>query len=142
MNKAGEFIITWVAHQDNDVITSPDLPDSYGIYYRVFNPDGTAQTAVDCQANQVVTTGSGLLAGSIGSLRRAISCIPSVSMDADGDFVITWDGNGSERAGNHGSDEVHRQRPAGRVGSHLPCHAERLQQHSGHHHGIPRQFHD
>ena len=97
MNKAGEFIITWVSHQDNDVVNpnGTDVPDSYGIYYRVFNLDGTAQTTVDCQANQVITTGDGTYTQAQSDAYAGNQLHPSVSMDADGDFTITWDGNGS-----------------------------------------------
>ncbi len=82
------------------MVTATDIPDSYGIYYRVFNPDGSAQTAVDCQANQVITTGTGVFSAAQSNAYAADQLHPSVSMDADGDFVITWDGNGADALGN------------------------------------------
>ncbi|MEN6459328.1 MAG: hypothetical protein ABFC63_10400 [Thermoguttaceae bacterium] len=97
MNASGTFVITWVATQDNDLITDDDKPDSAGIYYRVFNANGTAQTSVDCQANQVVTTydENQPYSQAESDAYAGDQTNPSVSIDADGDFTITWDGNGS-----------------------------------------------
>ena len=95
--QAGEFIITWVAYQDNDVITSPDLPDSYGIYYRVFDADGTAadRGGLPGQPGCHHRRGAYSLAQSDAYAGDQLN--PSVAMDADGDYVITWDGNGANR---------------------------------------------
>lgn len=93
MDAAGDFIVTWEAYQDNDVVTANDTPDSYGIYYRRFNPDGTPVTAMDEQANLTITA----LGANGYSLQQAADFAgnqvnPSIAMDAEGDYAIVWDG--------------------------------------------------
>lgn len=102
MDGAGGFIVVWESFQDNDVDPSAG-PDSYGIYFRRFNADGTAKTAGDQQANFVLTDArddEGRAAGSAQTnaayARFAGNQVnPTIAMDADGDFVISWDGNGA-----------------------------------------------
>ena len=61
-----------------------DAVSSYGIYYRQFDANAFPLTG-DVQANR--------------SARRFAfagdQVNPSIAMDADGDFVISWDGNGA-----------------------------------------------
>ncbi len=106
INRSGEFVITWVANQDNDVVTTDDQVDSDGIYYRVFDADGTAQTAVDCQANHVVTAldTTQFYSTAESALYWDAQLNPSVGIDADGDFTITWDGNGTD--GSTGTNDT------------------------------------
>ena len=99
MNRSGQFIVAWEAFQDNDVVNpNTDVPDSYGIYYRQYNSDGTPKTQVDEQANQVVTALDTQTFYSLAQLAlySGNQIRPSVSMDLDGNFTITWDGNGSD----------------------------------------------
>ena len=98
MNSSGDFIVTWEAFEDNDWIDMIEpTVNSYGIYYRQYNGDGTPKTAVDEQANQVVTALDPNIPYTMAqsALYYGNQLRPSVSMDLDGDFTITWDGNGS-----------------------------------------------
>ncbi|MEN6450154.1 MAG: trypsin-like serine protease, partial [Thermoguttaceae bacterium] len=106
MDPTGQFVVTWESYHDNDIVTTspPDQIDSWGIYYRVFNANGTPQTTLDCQANQVVTCQptdptwvrpDWLLTQDESDQWAGNQLRSSVSMDADGDFTITWDGNGA-----------------------------------------------
>ena len=99
MNPFGEFIVVWEAFQDNDWIDSPqDRVNSYGIYYRQYNMDGTAKLEVDTNANQVVTAlHPPPQAYSMGqsALYYGDQISPTIGVDADGDFFVAWSGNGS-----------------------------------------------
>ena len=107
MDSEGNFIVTWEAFQDNDVVNSPDTPESYGIYFRRFYGEvtdssgnslfGQPESAADAQANLTVTAG-----GPAGyTLEQSAPWAgdqvnPSIAMDADGDYTIVWDGNGAD----------------------------------------------
>ncbi len=99
MDSAGNFLIVWEALQDNDTFTTPDSPDSYGIYFRRFAADGTPQMETDEQANFTVTALAPppdpgyTLAQSAPFAGDQLN--PSVAMDADGDYTIVWNGNGA-----------------------------------------------
>ncbi|MBN1394651.1 MAG: trypsin-like serine protease, partial [Pirellulales bacterium] len=99
MNPYGEFIVAWEAWQDNDWIDTPqDIVNSYGIYYRQYNTDGTAKLEVDTNANQVVTAlhdPPQYYSMAQSALYYGDQISPSISVDADGDFFIVWSGNGS-----------------------------------------------
>jgi len=100
MDTAGNFIVAWESWQDNDVITQPDAVDSYGVYYRRFNPDGTPATPEDHQANLTVTADPNdvppLFTMGQSAPFAGNQLNPTIAMDADGDYVIAWDGNGAQ----------------------------------------------
>jgi hypothetical protein len=100
MSWDGTFIITWEAFQDNDQIDMPvDVVNSWGIYYRRFNPNGTPDMPSDSQANLTITA----LAPPPDPFYSLQQSAPfagaqvnsSISMDANGNYVIVWDGNGA-----------------------------------------------
>ncbi|NLF07499.1 MAG: hypothetical protein GX594_05900, partial [Pirellulaceae bacterium] len=99
MSPFGEFIVAWEAFQDNDWIDQPqDVVNSYGIYYRQYNTDGTPKIEVDTNANQVVTAlhpPPQAYSMAQSALYYGNQLSPSIGVDADGDFFITWSGNGS-----------------------------------------------
>ncbi|MCG2682221.1 MAG: S1 family peptidase, partial [Planctomycetales bacterium] len=90
MERDGFFIVVWEAYDDNF--------GDYDIRYRLYDHDGTARTG-EAQAN-------------IEPPANALTYIyyagdqlnPSVAVDADGDFVITWNGNGAETNPVNSSD--------------------------------------
>ena len=96
MDGDGNFIIVWEAFQDND-LDAASGPDSYGIYFRRFQPDGTPDMGSDHQANLVITTDDlTVLDSSINSDRFGYSQVnPSIAMDVDGDYAVVWNGNGA-----------------------------------------------
>jgi hypothetical protein len=67
MDDAGNYVVVWTSQDDQD-------GDSGGIYAQRFNSNGVAQGA----EIPVNTTTAGYQGN------------PRVSMDADGDFVVTW----------------------------------------------------
>ena len=75
------------------------MVNSWGIYYRRFSANGTAQMAVDHQANLTITAEAQppdptwSMAQSAPFAGNQVN--PSIAMDADGDYVITWDGPGA-----------------------------------------------
>lgn len=75
MNAAGDFVISW-SGAEQGLNTS-------GIYAQRYNADGTTQgnefRVNSFSGHTVITSSQGL---------------PSVAMDADGDFVISWQSNG------------------------------------------------
>ena len=78
MDADGDFVITWHSYGDQD-------GDGWGIFAQRFSADGTPDEAGELLVNTYTT----------GSQR-----FPSIAMDADGDFVVTWqdsaqDGDGS-----------------------------------------------
>ncbi|HUT91971.1 MAG TPA: proprotein convertase P-domain-containing protein [Thermoguttaceae bacterium] len=93
---AGEFIIVWEAFQDNEDDASSGA-DSYGVYFRRYDADGTEQWDHDHQANLVITIDtSNVPASSFNSDNFAFGQVnPSVAMDADGDYAVVWNGNGA-----------------------------------------------
>ncbi|MBD1912033.1 MULTISPECIES: cadherin domain-containing protein [unclassified Leptolyngbya] len=77
MDDNGDFVVVWRSFQD-DNNTAIAGPESYGIYAQRFSRTGVPLgTEI-----QVATT-------------TFNEDQPSVAMDADGDFVITWTGGGS-----------------------------------------------
>ncbi len=100
MSPTGEFIVAWEAFQDNDWIDQPqDVVNSYGIYYRQYNVDGTPKVEEkDFNANQVVTAlhePPQYYSMLQSALYYGDQISPSIAVDADGDFYIAWAGNGS-----------------------------------------------
>ncbi|MBN2581092.1 MAG: trypsin-like serine protease, partial [Pirellulales bacterium] len=95
MDAVGNFIIAWEAYQDDDYGES-DSPDSYGIYFRKFQSDGTPYWEVDHQANLVITdpTEEGNYVPSLPYIGGQVN--PTVAIDVDGDYVVAWDGNGAQ----------------------------------------------
>ena len=97
MDDDGNFIIVWEAYQDNDIQAVAGA-DSYGVYFRRFNADGTPNLANDHQANLVITTttaGATSPDPAVNSDRFAGHQVnPSVAMDADGDYALVWSGPG------------------------------------------------
>ena len=93
MDFDGNFVIVWESLQDND-ISDVDGPESFGIYWRRFalTPDAengaTPASEFDNQVNIVLTD-------SISPFFLSHDVHPSVAMDADGDFVITFEGSGA-----------------------------------------------
>jgi len=94
MDRLGNFSVVWEAYQDNDI--GQQGADSYGIYFRRFNSDATPADD-EHQANLVVTeTTQGAVAPGIPSRYFAYNQLnPSIAMDANGQYVVVWDGNGS-----------------------------------------------
>ena len=82
MDADGDFVVTWTSdNQDGSL---------YGIYAQRYNAAGVAQGS-EFQVN-TFTTGSQIFS--------------TVAMDADGDFVVTWQSNGQDGSG----DGVYAQR--------------------------------
>ena len=100
MSWDGTFMVTWEEFRDNDQIDAPvDVVNSWGIYYRRFAPNGVPDSDTDSQANLTVTA---LVPPPMPfySLQQSAPYAgsqvnPSIGMDADGDYVIVWDGNGA-----------------------------------------------
>ncbi|MGQ9575477.1 MAG: hypothetical protein ACUVUC_09175 [Thermoguttaceae bacterium] len=97
MDPGGNFTIVWEAYQDNDY-EEADGPDSYGIYFRRFNPDGTEDMTADHQANLVITAPQGTVPDpTINNDHFVFAQVnPSIAADADGDYAVVWNGNGAE----------------------------------------------
>ncbi len=98
MDDAGNFIIAWEAWRDND-IDGATGPESYGVYFRRFNPDGSPDMGADHQANLVITSFNA--ANTLDDWRNAPDFAfeqvnASVAMDADGDYQVVWNGNGAQ----------------------------------------------
>ena len=101
MDPSGEVIVVWEAFQDNDWLDQPDVVNSYGIYFRGFDADGTPKTPLDEHANELVHVIDPPPPNPIYQWSQNLAFMgdqlhPAVSMDADGDFSIAWDGNGSD----------------------------------------------
>ncbi len=71
MDSDGDFAIAWESYQDGD---------GYGVYAQRYNASGVVQGG-ELQINSF-TTGA--------------QSSPSIAMDDDGDFVITWHSNGQD----------------------------------------------
>ena len=75
MDADGDFVVSWTSNgQDGS---------GYGVYARRYNAAGVAQGS-EFRVN-TFTTGT--------------QYIPAIAMDADGDFVVTWDSNGQDGSG-------------------------------------------
>ncbi len=112
MDGDGDFVIVYEAYRDNDII---DYEASYGIYYQYFDmekvgpgsQDVTISFATDFvqQANEVwsaqiedVDESYLYISETSYDLYEAYGLDqvnPSVSMDANGNFAIVWNGNGA-----------------------------------------------
>lgn len=96
-DRAG-FIVAWESFHDNDDDGATGA-DSYGIYFRRFNADGTEEMDSDHQANMVITRPA---TGGVAGLVFASNALeghqvnPSVAMDADGDYAVVWNGPGAQ----------------------------------------------
>lgn len=93
MDFDGNFIVVWESFQDNE-LSDVDGPESFGIYWRRFalTPEAengaTPASPDDNQANIVFTNSS-------TPFSFSHDVHPSVAMDADGDFVISFEGSGA-----------------------------------------------
>ena len=83
----GDFVVVWTSYGQDDASD----PDGTGIYYRVYDRNGTALTG-ELRANTTI----------VGHQRDA-----SVAIDADGDFVIVWE---AENADSDGSAAIMARR--------------------------------
>ncbi len=80
----GMFAITWSTFaQDNEVT------EDYGIYARIYNPDGSNYFNPE--------TGTTLGEFRVNATIAGDQIQPAVAMDADGDFVIAWTGQGNDQ---------------------------------------------
>ena len=70
MSASGAFVVVWASPQDGD---------SLGVFARRFNASGSA-LGVDLQVNTYVT---------------GLQFQPVVASEADGDFIVVWDGPGA-----------------------------------------------
>ncbi|HBO42785.1 MAG TPA: hypothetical protein DD670_02370, partial [Planctomycetaceae bacterium] len=96
MDNSGAFIVVYEAYQDHD-LGGTDAPDSYGIYYRQFDEFGAPRIDEAQQANTVVTADENIpLTDQVTQYLDQDQVNPTIGMDADGDFVIFWNGNGCE----------------------------------------------
>ncbi len=104
IDPAGNFIIAWEGSQDNDISESPDLVNSYGIFFRRFNADGTSPmvdssgVAFDHEANLVISAGftDPVYTAAQSAPYAGDQINPSIAMDANGHYIIAWDGNGAQ----------------------------------------------
>ena len=76
MNAAGNFVVTWRSTGEDG--------SGLGVYARTFNAAGTAQQPTAFRVNSH-TTGDQQL--------------PTVAMDASGDFVVAWQSDGQDGSG-------------------------------------------
>jgi len=101
MDVTGDAVVAWEAFQDNGILDQPtDVVNTYGIYFRGFNPDGTAKTPVDEHANELVhmldPAQNPRYTWPQGQAFFGDEMHPAISMDADGDFAIAWNGPGAD----------------------------------------------
>lgn len=78
MDDAGNFVVVWTSQEQ-------DTPTSRGIYGQLFSADGTKTGPAEFLVNTFVT----------GEQTDA-----SVAMDADGDFVVTWESQNQDNPGD------------------------------------------
>ncbi|GAB5442642.1 MAG: hypothetical protein Fues2KO_29910 [Fuerstiella sp.] len=78
MDNAGNFVVVWTSQEQ-------DTPTSRGIYGQLFSADGTKTGPGEFLVNTFVT----------GEQTDA-----SVAMDADGDFVVTWESQNQDNPGD------------------------------------------
>ena len=102
MDSAGNFVVVWESFEDNDV--GDATPESYGIYSRRFDINTPANAAAywspatteDQKDNLTITAPDAATAQQVQYQNFAGNQVnPSVAMDASGDYVIAWDGNGA-----------------------------------------------
>ncbi len=91
MDVAGDFVITWESFQDRPSVGSgqPDLPNSYGIYAQRYARASQIGVSLLLGPNGEVGTEFRLNSTTDGDQRY-----PSVAMDATGDIIAVWSGNG------------------------------------------------
>ncbi|MBX3412470.1 MAG: hypothetical protein KF708_07270 [Pirellulales bacterium] len=100
MDADGNFVVVWESFQDNDVIVNAPGPESFGIYFRRFilNPaaanGATPASPVDSRVN-VVLGDPTQDPFPINPFWLSNDVHPTVAMDADGDFVIAFEGQGA-----------------------------------------------
>jgi len=99
MDRAGNFVVAWEAYQDNDSAITVG-PESYGVYFRRFNADGTAAAAVDQQANVTVTKPANATSDQgiwqVSDMFAGSQVNPSVAVDANGNIALSWNGTGAQ----------------------------------------------
>ncbi len=79
----GMFAVTWSAFgQDNITVENPTY--DYGIYARMFNPDGSDYKST--------ATGTALGEFRVNSTTRGNQFDPAIAISDDGDLVVTWTG--------------------------------------------------
>jgi hypothetical protein len=78
MDTAGNFVVTWESYYQDG--------DGYGIYAQRYDVSGIAQGS-EFQVNTYTTSNQ---------------TNPSIAMDSDGDFVVTWSSGGSQDGYNYG----------------------------------------
>jgi len=76
----GDFVVVWDG-PGGQVTPDPSDDDGDGIYLRRFNGSGAPKDAAEIRANTTVT---------------GPQVNPTAAMDADGDFVVVWTGNGNQ----------------------------------------------
>ncbi|MCA9102486.1 MAG: hypothetical protein KDA63_15095, partial [Planctomycetales bacterium] len=105
MDSQGNFVVVWESFGDNDLVTNPDLPDSWGTYFRRFHLDPTqpngvlAGWPVDTQVNPTYTANLEAVMppdpdNFLYPIFAGPQINPSVAMDADGDLMIVYNGRG------------------------------------------------
>lgn len=72
MDAHGDFVIAWASYQQDG--------DSFGVYAQRYNAGGVAQ-GTEFQVNTYTTS---------------LQFLPSVAMDAGGDFIVTWTSGGQD----------------------------------------------
>ncbi|MGA2061003.1 MAG: hypothetical protein ABSG67_11015, partial [Thermoguttaceae bacterium] len=91
MDAAGDFVIAWESFQDRPAVGSslPDVPNSYGIYAQRYARASQIGVSSFLGPNGQVGTEFQLNSTTDGDQRY-----PSVAMDATGDMIAVWSGNG------------------------------------------------
>ncbi len=91
MDAAGDFAIAWESFQDRPSVGSglPDVPNSYGIYAQRYARASQIGVSPFLGPNGEVGTEFRLNSTTDGDQRY-----PSVAMDATGDMIVVWSGNG------------------------------------------------
>jgi hypothetical protein len=92
MDIGGQFVVTWISEGSNGTDTH-----QFSIQGQRYNAAGTAQ-GVQFQVNNYTTSDQ---------------FSPAVAMDSDGDFVISWDSNGSYSDNSFHSVQARRYNSSG-----------------------------
>lgn len=94
MDADGDFVIVWESYQDRPInpstTTTPDVPNSYGIYGQRY-----ARTALLDKSSFLGPHGEIGSEIAINTTTEGDQRYPGVAMDANGDFVVVWSGNGT-----------------------------------------------
>ncbi len=92
MDADGDFVIAWESFQDRPSSNLlPDSPNSYGIYAQRYASTAKLGTAGYLGANGEMGSEFRLNTTTDGNQRY-----PSVSLDATGDLIAVWSGNGTQ----------------------------------------------